>query len=114
MKCQFKLGFNDYQYCPYVTSKLSDNKTLIPWKSWLEEVIDGSKNKAYTFNHKTEMHIITIANKMDMSYDFYIKHNMHAVEWKLNAMINKDIILINKLNPYWRNPLVRKFQSYRV
>ena len=38
------------------------------------------------------MHIITIAKKMDMSYDFYIKHNMHnmhSVEWKLNAMINK-------------------------
>ena len=27
---------------------------------------------------------------MDMSYDFYIKHNMPAVERKLNMMINKD------------------------
>ena len=90
VKCQFKIVFNDYQYCPYVTSKLSDLKTLIPWKSWLEEVIDGLKNKAYTFNHIAEMHLITIANKMDMSYHFYLKHNMHAVEWKLNAMIKKD------------------------
>ena len=25
-------------------------------------------------------------------------NNMHAVEWKLNAMINKNESLINKLN----------------
>ena len=24
-----------------------------------------------------------------MPYDFYIKHNIHAVKWKLNAMIDK-------------------------
>ena len=28
------------------------------------------------------MKIIIIANKLDLSYDPYIKHNMHAVEWK--------------------------------
>ena len=44
------------------------------------------------------MTIITIANKLDMSYDFYIKHNKPAVEWKLNAMINKNKSLINKLD----------------
>ena len=70
-------------------SNLSKNKTLIPWKSWLEEIIDGLKNKGHTFNHIAEMHIITFASRMDMSYDFYLKHNMHAVEWKTNAMINK-------------------------
>ena len=37
------------------------------------------------------MHIITIANKMDMSYDFYIKHKLHAFEWKLNKMLDKNI-----------------------
>ena len=42
------------------------------------------------------MNITTKANKMNNSYDFYFKNNMHAVEWKLNALINKDKILINK------------------
>ena len=32
-----------------------------------------------------------------MSYDFYIKHIMHAVELKLNAMTNKSKILIKNL-----------------
>ena len=31
------------------------------------------------------MRIITIPNKLDMSNDFYIKHNMCALEWKLYA-----------------------------
>ena len=28
IECEFKLCFNDNQYCPYITSKLSDNKTM--------------------------------------------------------------------------------------
>ena len=88
IKCEYKLVFYDYEYCPYVKSKLTDNKTLIPWKRWLEEVIDGLKNKGYTFNHTAEMHIITITNKLDMSCDFYVKHNTHAVEWKITTIIN--------------------------
>ena len=35
------------------------------------------------------MNTITITKKTDMSYDYHIKHNLHAVQWKLNAMINK-------------------------
>ena len=31
VRCEFKLVFNDYQYCPYVMSMLSDNKTMISW-----------------------------------------------------------------------------------
>ena len=35
---------------------------------------------------------ITIANKLDMSYDFYMKHKMHMIEWKLNKdKKNKNI-----------------------
>ena len=113
MKSQFKLVYTDYQFCPFVTSNLFDNKTLTLWKSWLEEKIDGVKNKGYTFNHIAEMHIITIANKMNMSYDFYIKRNMHAVQWIINALNNKNKSLINNFNRNWRHPLNRKFENYR-
>ena len=60
------------------------------------------------------MNIITISNKMVMCYDFYFKHNMHAVEWKLNAMINKDKNLFNKFDRNWRQLLNRKIESYRI
>ena len=75
------------------------------------KVIDDSKDKGYTFNHIAEKHIITIAKTMDMSYDFYIKHNMCAIEWKLNAMINKNKSSINKIPRNWRHPLNRKLGS---
>ena len=38
-------------------------------KQW-SLAIDDFKNKGCNFNHIEEMNIITIANKMDMSYDF--------------------------------------------
>ena len=53
---------------------------MVSWSNFLKKVIDDFKNKGYTFNHIAEMHIETIANKLDMSYNFFIKHNMHAVE----------------------------------
>ena len=60
------------------------------------------------------MHIITIAHKMHMSSVFYIKHNMHAVERKLNEMININKSFLNKFDCNWRHLLNRKLQNYRV
>ena len=51
---------------------------------------------------------------MDISYDFHIKHNMHAVEWKVNAVTNKNKKLINKLNRNWRQTLIKKFEHLPV
>ena len=69
---------------------------MFSWYNFLVEVIDDFKKKGYNFNHLTEMNIVTKANKVDMSHDFYIRHIMHAVEWKLNAAINKNERMINK------------------
>ena len=41
---------------------------------------------------------------MDITYDFYNEKIMHAVEWNLNAMINKNKNLINRYNETWRLP----------
>ena len=81
-KCHFKLVFNDNQYSTYVKSNLVDNNTMVSWRIFFKNVIRDFKDKGYIFNHIEEMNIITKGNKMDMSYDFYIKDNIHAVEWK--------------------------------
>ena len=60
------------------------------------------------------MYLITIANKMDKSFDFYIKHTMHAVEWKLNTKINENETSIKKINRNWRHPLVRKINHVPI
>ena len=86
---------------------------MISWQYFLENVFDDFKNKGYTFNI-AETNFIAIANKMDMSNGFYIKHQMCALQWKLNAMINKNKNLIKKLNRNWRHPSNGKFEIYVV
>ena len=97
IKCQFKIILKDYQYCPNVTFKLYDNKTRFSWSNFSEKVLSDFEDKGNNFNHIAEMNNITIANKLDMSYDFYIRHNMHGVEWNVKALIIKNKNLINKL-----------------
>ena len=63
----------------------------------MKAIIDF-KNKGYYFNHMVESKIITTAHELDMSYDSYIRHNMHPVEWKLIAMINDNERLTNQIN----------------
>ena len=50
------------------------------WHKFFDNAIEDLKNKGYNFNHKAETNVITIVNKMDMTYDFYNKLNIHAVE----------------------------------
>ena len=94
MKCGFKLVFNFYEYCPFIKSKVSDIKSKHSWEKFIKNVTKDFKSKAYNFNHKAETNLATIANKMDTSYDFFIKHIKLAIEWKLIPMINKNEIFI--------------------
>ena len=90
-----------------------DNRTCVSWSNYLREAIDKLKEEGYDFNFIAEMDIITLAHKRDMTYDFYLKHNMPAFEWKLNAMIHKDKSLINKFPRNWRHPINTRFECYR-
>ena len=84
------------------------NTTNVSWSNYIREAIDGCN-----FSHIAEMDIITLANKRDMTYDFYLKNNMPAFEWKLNSKINKEKNLINKFPKNWRHPINTKFGCYR-
>ena len=99
---------------PVASSKLTDNKTMVSWKIFVEKTINHFKNEGYDFSHISQMNIIIVCNKMDMTYNFYMKNNMPAVEWKINAMINRDKSLNNKFPRNWIHPLNRKFESCRV
>ena len=60
IKCEFKLVFNDIQYCPYVKSELYSNKTMCFWYRFLEKLFTDFKNKGHNFNHIEGKNIITI------------------------------------------------------
>ena len=114
IKWEFKIVFNDIQYCPYVMSEICSNKTMCFQYSFLEKVINDLKVEGYNCNHIAEMNITTIVSKRDMSYDFCIKHNLCALEWNLFAKINKSKILIHTFDRNWSHPLNRKIESYRA
>ena len=107
LKGQFKLVFND-QDCKYLLTDMTNITTNVSWSNHIREAIDGCN-----FNHIAEMNIVTLARKRDMTYDFYLKNNMPAFEWKLNSKINKDKNLINKFPKKWRHPINTKSDCYR-
>ena len=113
LKGQFKLVFNNNQDCKYILTSIIDNRTCVFWSNYLREAIDNLKEGGYDFNYIAEMNIITLAHKRDMTYDFYLKHNMPAIERKLNALINKNKNLINKFPRIWRHPINTRFDCYR-
>ena len=75
-KGQFKLVFNN-QDCEYLITDMIDNTTNFSWSNFIREAIEGCD-----FSHIAEMDIITLVYKRDMTYDFYLKHNMSAFECK--------------------------------
>ena len=95
MKGQFKLVLNNNQDCKYILGDLIDNRTNISWSNRSRDIINILKEEGYHFNYLAEMIIISLVHKRDMTFDFCLKHKMSAIEWKLNAMINKDKSLIN-------------------
>ena len=113
MKSEFKLVFEKNQFCENITSEWYSKKTMCSWYKILGKVFSNFKDEGYKFNHIAEMNVITNSNKLDVSYDLYIKHNMDAVEWKFNAINNKNKNLITNFSLNWRHPLNRKFKSCR-
>ena len=89
LKGRFKLAVNNNQDCKCILTSLIDNRTCVSWSNYLREATDKLKEEGYDFNYIAEMDIITLAHKRDMTYDFYLKHNMSAFEWKLNSINTK-------------------------
>ena len=113
MKGQFKLVFNNNQDCKSLMTDMINNTTIKSWSNYSREAADSLKEEGYHFDNIAVMDSITLAHKRDMTYDFYLKHNMPAFEWKLNAVINKDKSLINIFPQDWRHPIITRFGCYR-
>ena len=96
------------------SSELTDNKTIVFRKIFVENVICNFKNEGFDCSLVSHMNIIIVCNEMDMTYEFFMKQNMHVKDWKLNHLINKDKNLINKLPANWVHPLNRKNENYRA
>ena len=83
-KSSVNLFFDAGQHTEYVTARIFHNRTRIRWKEFLSDVISAFSNIGHKFGYVREMNLITTVDKRDRTYDFYIKHNLHAVEWVNN------------------------------
>ena len=90
-----------------------DKGIFISWSNYLRDAIKNLKEERYDFDLIAEMNIITLAHERVMAYDFYVKHDMPAFEWKLSGTINKDKNLINNIPRNWRHPNITNFDCYR-
>ena len=90
-----------------------NNTTNKSWSNYLREAFDSLKEEGNHFIYIAEMDMMTLGHKRDMTYDFYLKQNMPAFEWKLNAVINKDKSLIKKFPQDWKHPINTRFGCYR-
>ena len=111
---QIKLVFNINQDCKYLTTGMINDTTNISWFKYFRDAIHNLKEEGYAFKYIAEMDMIKIAYKRYMTYDSYLKHNISAFEWKLNAIINKDKNIFHKFPQNWRHPIDTKFNCYRV
>ena len=98
---------------PVASSKLTDKKTMVSWKIFVGNVIINFKNDGFDFSLISQKNTTILCNKMDLTYDFYMKHHMCALEWQLNKFFNKNKKLITKIPRTWIHPISRKFESYR-
>ena len=107
-KNNFQLVSNNPHFVVNIETNSPNNRIIFSWGCLLDDAINDINNQGYTFDRIDELNIITIADKMDMTYDFYIKHNMCAFELKLNLIPAKNPHLINSLNRFHNHPLIRK------
>ena len=82
-------------------------------KRYLFYQIDYFIDKGHEFAHIDEMNITTVNDKMCMTYDYYIKHPMSAIDLKLNMIFSKIPHLIKSIYRSHIHPVIRKYSQLR-
>ena len=109
IKKNFKLVFNNPQYVEKIETSLHNGRIIMSSGYLLDEAIIDIIDQGYSFDHIDEFTITTIADKTDMTFDFYIKHKMCAFELKLDLILVKNPYLINSLKRSHDHPIIRKY-----
>ena len=112
IKCDIKLILKiDILKPIQIETNLYSSWRPINLKTYLLYQIDNFKE--HEISYIDEMIITTVNDKMYMTYDYYIKHPMPAVELKLNMFFSKNPHLIKSFNRSHIHPLIRKYSYIR-
>ena len=110
IKFDFKLILSN-DFSNHIETHFYHNTILINLKRYLLNRIEDFIEKGYLFSHIDEMIVSTVDDKMYMTDDNYIKHDMQAIELKLNIVKSKNPHLIKSLKRFYNHPLIRKYSD---
>ena len=68
----------------------------------------------YCFTHIFEMRITFSCSFRDMTYEYYLKHQLAMCEIELNQILAKNPRLINRLNRFSSSPYTRKHTNQEI
>ena len=99
----------DNNFPPCIESGLYTNKTICYWKKCSIHAIQDFINQGYKFSHISNLNIITINFKMNMTYEYYNNQPMPMCERKINMNIARNRHLIKSLSRNKNHPLITKY-----
>ena len=112
--CEYILNFNDdSSKLIHIETDLYQITNLKNLKKYLLYETDNFLEKEDMFSRIDELNITQIIDKMCMTYDYFKKHPMPAVETKLSMIISKTPNLIKALNRSHIHPIFRKHSHIR-
>ena len=109
IKYNFKFVFNSPEYVVNIETSPHYSRITMSSGYLPNETINDINIQGYCFDRIDEFNIIAIADNMELTYDFYIKHNMCSFKLKMNLILAKNPHLINSLNRSYNHPLTRKY-----
>ena len=113
ISCKFDIAFDNDFKTHKETGYCYNNHDVTKIKSYLLYWIEYYKLQGHSFCNIDKMIIKTIFDKCNMTYKEYMKQPMHAMERRLNFVIDRHRQLINALDGSKNHPLIRKYSHIR-
>ena len=81
VKVIFNLLFYSNNYNKYISLKYKNKGTRFWFKQFLESVVDNFRIEEHEFDYIEELEIVTLFDKRDRAYQFYMKQKKCSLEW---------------------------------
>ena len=89
IKIVFQLVFDNGSFFKYVTCKLKDNRTRFCLKRFLENFVVDFSKKGHNLKNIEEIDVVTVNDKRDRTYEFYLQHNLCLLECLIKKKLKK-------------------------
>ena len=108
LNCEFQIEF-DNNFIANIEIDYHYNKDTKNIKIFLLHYIDSCKFGGHIFNNINHLIFNTFSCICNMTYEYYTKHPMQAIESKLNMIFAKNLQLINAFDRNKNPSLIKKY-----